>query len=562
MRGPFSSSNYFTGPAPAFNYDGAWGWGLSCYRQSAPATGLEVVMSINDNASTGFQNCIYHAQDTSNYSQTGVANSGEHVYYRARSSLNARSRFGLYQTAYNQRRVGINNSFSSSTVSLTYDWSTLNEVCIGMLRSTETVYVHDGIYIDAIWAYNGLLDITDGLLSNFVYFLSNGGHLPNWNFANGEGVELLFFVPLSMSGNLRSIAGTMEGYELTEHGTVGSYGEFTTFSEYFTGSCAPGPMGSWVHRPRSIIVPASYGEAFGTAASKSPQLILPASLSAGVGVAEALSPAAIFLESFADALGISGEQVANSTIEEAIAEAIGLATDKTASTVYAGVLDASIGVGDSKSAQAVLSAYLVEQLGVFDSPSAASVFLASLAEAVGAGEETTTNIIAQATVAEALGLGKDASASAIYGTLVDEAIGIGFDAVGLALTTRYARPISTVTPGTWYAVGAATLHDAVNEEVRSDAEDIRTETATTARFALTPLIDPGDTIHKLFMAIPAGFVPAGVLTVRLFSASIEIKEWVVGTPTADSLLELPLSSAERDTITDYTDLELEVEATP
>lgn len=146
---------------------------------------------------------------------------------------------------------------------------------------------------------------------------------------------------------------------------------------------------------------------------------------------------------------------------------------------------------------------------------------------------------------------------------------------------QYAVPNSTVSKdANWIIVGAATVHETVDEGINSGTPDnaatrmaIIRSTANIGdafRVGLSDLQDPGTnnrTGHKLYVhqncrdvASPAG--APGSLAARLYQGTTLIKNWgaPLGIPltTAYGTVPLTLSEAEAQAITDYTDLEVEI----
>lgn len=128
-----------------------------------------------------------------------------------------------------------------------------------------------------------------------------------------------------------------------------------------------------------------------------------------------------------------------------------------------------------------------------------------------------------------------------------------------ALFGRFGRPVADVSNTGWGSWGSNYLYDAVDEAVRSDADYVYTTAAASARLSLTQHADPGDTAHAVFLASPAGYTPVGTLIVRLYSADLQVASWQIDDLAADEVRRLDLTDGQRDSITDYQDLELELE---
>jgi len=136
--------------------------------------------------------------------------------------------------------------------------------------------------------------------------------------------------------------------------------------------------------------------------------------------------------------------------------------------------------------------------------------------------------------------------------------GTGADVDVSALFGRFGHPISDVSNTGWSST-EATLWQALTGE-RNDASYISATGSANSRLDMTQHVDPGDTLHAITIASPAGYTPAGTLTITLYCGVTQIAQWVISDLAADDERQLELSSAERDAITDYTDLEITVEA--
>ena len=128
------------------------------------------------------------------------------------------------------------------------------------------------------------------------------------------------------------------------------------------------------------------------------------------------------------------------------------------------------------------------------------------------------------------------------------------------VTAQYARPTSDVSTGIWTASSGSDLFAMLDETTASDADYITTSGTSTCEVALTSLSDPASsTGHIVRYRISA---TAGGITVRLRQGTTTIATWTHATaPTSLTTYEQTLSSGEADSITDYSTLRLQFEAT-
>lgn len=128
------------------------------------------------------------------------------------------------------------------------------------------------------------------------------------------------------------------------------------------------------------------------------------------------------------------------------------------------------------------------------------------------------------------------------------------------VVAQYARPTSDVSAGTWTASSGSDLYAMLDETVASDADYITTTAASICEVALGTLSDPASsTGHVVRYRIAAD---AGGITVRLRQGTTTIATWTHATaPTSLTTYEQTLSGAEADSITNYSALRLQFEAT-
>ena len=128
------------------------------------------------------------------------------------------------------------------------------------------------------------------------------------------------------------------------------------------------------------------------------------------------------------------------------------------------------------------------------------------------------------------------------------------------VTAQYARPTSDVSTGTWTSSLGGSLYAAIDETVASDTDYITTTNASTCEVALSSLSDPASSAgHIVRYRISA---TSGGITVRLRQGTTTIATWTHATaPTSLTTYSQTLTSGEADSITDYTTLRLQFEAT-
>ena len=127
------------------------------------------------------------------------------------------------------------------------------------------------------------------------------------------------------------------------------------------------------------------------------------------------------------------------------------------------------------------------------------------------------------------------------------------------VTAQFARPTSDASTGTWTA-SSGTLASCLDETTASDADYITTTNTSTCEVALGSVTDPSvSTGHIVRYRISA---TSGGITVRLRQGTTTIATWTHATaPTSLTTYSQTLTGGEADSITDYTALRLQFEAT-
>lgn len=128
------------------------------------------------------------------------------------------------------------------------------------------------------------------------------------------------------------------------------------------------------------------------------------------------------------------------------------------------------------------------------------------------------------------------------------------------VTAQYARPTSDVSAGTWTASSGSDLFAMLDETTANDTDYIVTTGTSTCEVALGTMSDPSSSSgHIVRYRISAA---SGGITVRLRQGTTTIATWTHATaPTSLTTYEQTLTGGEADSITDYTTLRLQFEAT-
>lgn len=137
----------------------------------------------------------------------------------------------------------------------------------------------------------------------------------------------------------------------------------------------------------------------------------------------------------------------------------------------------------------------------------------------------------------------------------------GAIAAGRPNGPNQADPDATTDAGGWTTTGAASAHAALADT--DDASYINTGATTTIRLSLSAVTDPGvGTGHKL--VVRAKTSSGGTITAALYEgASARKAATTIGTlQAALTNHEVTLSEAEANAITDYSNLELRLAASP
>lgn len=127
---------------------------------------------------------------------------------------------------------------------------------------------------------------------------------------------------------------------------------------------------------------------------------------------------------------------------------------------------------------------------------------------------------------------------------------------------RYARPITDVVAGPWLASTGSNLADMLNEDEASIFDFITATGPGAAEMKLWPVQDPETNKNQVVRYEAHAPDGGATLTVRLKQgADTVIAEWFHDTlPAIPTIHERGLSAIQCDSITDYTDLRVELVA--
>lgn len=128
------------------------------------------------------------------------------------------------------------------------------------------------------------------------------------------------------------------------------------------------------------------------------------------------------------------------------------------------------------------------------------------------------------------------------------------------VTAQYARPTSDVSAGTWTASSGSDLFAMLDETTANDTDYIVTTGTSTCEVALGTMSDPAiSSGHIVRYRLSA---TSGGITVRLRQGTTTIATWThASAPTSLTTYEQTLTGGEADSITDYSALRLQFEAT-
>lgn len=130
----------------------------------------------------------------------------------------------------------------------------------------------------------------------------------------------------------------------------------------------------------------------------------------------------------------------------------------------------------------------------------------------------------------------------------------------VVVTAQFSRPTSDVSAGTWTASTGSDLFAMLDETSANDSDYIVTTGTSTCEVALGSLTDPGSSNgHIVRYRISA---TSGGIIVRLRQGTTTIATWThASAPSSLTTYEQTLTGGEADSISDYSALRLQFEAT-
>jgi hypothetical protein len=135
---------------------------------------------------------------------------------------------------------------------------------------------------------------------------------------------------------------------------------------------------------------------------------------------------------------------------------------------------------------------------------------------------------------------------------------IGFDHY-VVITSVIARPISDTSAGGWTPSTGTVLYDMLDEETFSDTDYITTSTASTCTLALGGVVDPGTSANqKVTIRAKSSLGTTLVATLKQGSTVIATRTFSPTSTYAD--YDIELTAGECDAITDYTSINISLEA--
>lgn len=130
---------------------------------------------------------------------------------------------------------------------------------------------------------------------------------------------------------------------------------------------------------------------------------------------------------------------------------------------------------------------------------------------------------------------------------------------------QFARPTSTDLAGDFFAVGAATIHEATDEVVTNDSDYATVQEDGNEIFTikLGPLTDPSSNSNHTLTVRFTDDNGAVTWTFSLLEGVVLKAQWTdfVASPSTFQNAVYTLSGVEADAITDYTNLYVRVEVT-
>lgn len=128
--------------------------------------------------------------------------------------------------------------------------------------------------------------------------------------------------------------------------------------------------------------------------------------------------------------------------------------------------------------------------------------------------------------------------------------------------TQYARPDSDIALNSWTYSTGSTLYACIDEVVASDTDYITRPSfgGSECEMGLSTVTDPTSSVNHT-MRLRGQDGAGSTLTANLYCGATLIKAWSVTLGTTYSTQTYTLTGTEADNITDYSDLEIHIDAT-
>lgn len=145
------------------------------------------------------------------------------------------------------------------------------------------------------------------------------------------------------------------------------------------------------------------------------------------------------------------------------------------------------------------------------------------------------------------------------GSRVIPGIGVVYSEVGAELDERYARPNADLAAGSWLPSAGSDLWDMLDEEAYSDSDYIYVDSASSCEVSLSGVVDPESSGGHV-LRVRARSIQESTLVVTLKQGGTTIATRTFEDLFGWATYNVTLTQSEADSITDYTDLSVVLEA--
>ena len=126
---------------------------------------------------------------------------------------------------------------------------------------------------------------------------------------------------------------------------------------------------------------------------------------------------------------------------------------------------------------------------------------------------------------------------------------------------QFARPNADISDGAWVATSGVDLFAMIDEASASDTDYIRTSSTSIATIGVASMQDPAAS-DAHYVRYRIGAANGKSMIVRLMQGAVQIASWThSGLSAAPTTYQQTLSQVQADSITDYTALRFQFEAT-